>query len=424
MKTKYKIFKTKASPFGGLYVISEFLSQIKFHPMFNRIFGNLRRIRRYKPSDSVSLLIALITGGGERLYDIDNFSNDPVVADLFDVNDIPQDTTLRDDLYLIGQKDQERQEFLFQLNEMLFEKFNIRSITIDIDGTALPVDGHQEGAVTGYCPEEKGSRCFQSLEAICVETETVLAERTDAGNTHCANGIVDFVKILLERFSDRLGRITIRMDTGFYSDELFKLIESYPNVNYLVGVPKHDWLLSKITSLDYKSYFGSERHYVFFSYGEGLDGQFRHYYVERTIKERGSQNELFEPNDYTYRVVVTRRQRQPQVVFNAYNDRGRIEKSIEELKNQYALGKMVSGKFIITKALAWISHLTFTLIGMVRTIAFRRQMARYRLRRLRFILFSAIGLFVEHSRKREFQIALSGVSPPQFNSIMNRIWSF
>ncbi len=104
------------------------------------------------------MLIASDIAGGERLYDIQRFSNDAVIQDLFDLESIPHDTTIRDDLLLIGQRDHERQELLFQLNEVLFEKQRIPSITIDVDGIATPVDGHQQGAEKGYCPQEMGSR--------------------------------------------------------------------------------------------------------------------------------------------------------------------------------------------------------------------------------------------------------------------------
>ena len=49
---------------------------------------------------------------------------------------------------------------------------------------------------------------------------------------------------------------------------------------------------------------------------------------------------------------------------------------------------MISGNLDVTKALCWLGHLTFTLIGILRQIAFRRKMKKYRLRRLRFMLFS------------------------------------
>jgi hypothetical protein len=85
---------------------------------------------------------------------------------------------------------------------------------------------------------------------------------------------------------------------------------------------------------------------------------------------------------------------------------------------------MVSGDFTVTKALYWISYLTFTIIGMLRCVAFRRHMIRYRMRRLRFILFSVIGYYVTHARKRVYKLAISSVGPWQFKFLMQRIWAF
>jgi hypothetical protein len=328
VKTRYEIVETKTSPFGGLYVVSEFLHRIQFRKLFNTIFGKLRRQRTYHPVDNINLVMASIIAGGERLYDIQRFSDDTVVHDLFDVENIPADTTVRDDLILIGQHEHDCQELLFQLNELLFDKQDIRSITIDIDGTATPVDGHQEAAEKGYCPAEFGSRCFQSLAAFCDETQTTIAQATRSGATNCADGIIHFITLILDRLSPQLLQITVRLDAGFYSHDLIEKLESYPNVNYEIAVPKHDWLQNKVRKIDYKSYHQSKREYASFAYGEGKDGAFRYYYVERTHRT-GQQTELFEVNNYTYRVIVSNKERQPHVAFRHYNKRGRCEKSIE-----------------------------------------------------------------------------------------------
>lgn len=424
MKTKYEIVQTKATPFGGLYIISEFLDQFSFHQLFDNVFKKLRKVRRYEPSQNVSLLMAMLLAGGERLSDIEHFADDQTVCELFDMPSIPVDTSLRDDMQLIGQHDKARDELLLQLNETLFDKSNICSIIVDIDGTALPVDGKQENAKKGYCPAEQGSRCFQSIKAICDTTETVIAEKTMSGDSHCANGIIDFIRPWLDRLSKKLGHIKLRLDAGFYSDALITFLESYSNVSCEISVPQHKWLQGKVRRLGYRSYYHSTRQYASWAYGEGLNGAFRYYYVERSAKESGTQLELFDPDQYTYRVVVSNRERRPNVIFDSYNKRARVEKHIEELKNQYGLGKLVSGCFEATKAFCWLSHLTFTLVGMLRQIAFRRKMKRYRLKRLRFILFSATGWFVEHARRRIFKIGVTRIGPYRFNALMQRIWAW
>lgn len=424
MKVKYEIVQTKATPFGGLYVFNEFLAQISFHPLFEKVFKKLRKVRHFQPSQNVSLLMSMLIAGGERLSDIEHFADDQTVCELFDMPSVPVDTSLRDDMQRLGEQDKARDELLLQLNEMLFDKSNIRSITVDIDGTALPVDGRQEGAEKGYCPAEQGSRCFQSVKAVCDTTETVIAEKTMSGDSHCANGIIDFVRPWLDRLCNKLDHIKLRLDAGFYSDALMRFLESYAKVSYEISVPQHGWLQDKVRRIDYRSYYHSQRQYASWAYGEGLDSAFRYYYVERSTKETGSQLQLFDVDQYVYRVVISNRERRPNVIFNSYNKRARVEKHIEELKNQYALGKLVSGCFAVTKAMCWLSHVTFTIIGMLRQIAFRRNMKRYRLKRLRFILFSVPGWFVEHARKRIYKIGVTRIGPYQFDALMQRIWAW
>lgn len=215
------------------------------------------------------------------------------------------------------------------------------------------------------------------------------------------------------------------MDAGFYSDALLRFLETYSNVSYEISIPQHAWLQEKVRRIPYRSYHRSSRQYASWAYGEGLNGAFRYYYVERSIKENGSQLGFFDDDHhYNYRVVVSNRERQPQVVFDSYNKRARVEKHIEEQKNQYALGKLVSGCFTVTKALCWLSHLTFTIVGMLRQIAFRQKMKRYRLKRLRFLLFTAPGWFVEHARKRVYKIGLGRIGPYRFDGLMQRIWAW
>jgi hypothetical protein len=425
VKTKYRINQSKATPFGGLYVLDEFLHKLQFDYLFDQVFGKYRKVRNQRPVENIKLMLASIVAGGERLYDIEQFQQDPVIPNLLGLTSVPRDTTLRDDFHHLGQMHTERQELLFRLNETNFHKRNLKTITIDMDGSSLPVDGHQEGAVKGYCPEEPGSRCFQTLAAICDETETALVEKTYHGNTKwSAEDTIEFCKPMLDRFSPQLDRITVRSDSGFFSDALLNFYEAYDNVTYLIDKPIHTGFHETISQLSYKRYYNSDREYASFECQDGLNGKTRYYYVERSKIESGSQTHLFESNDYFYRVLVSNEKRQPHVMFRLYNKRGRIEKHIEELKNQYAMGKMFSGNFLLTQAFIWLSYLTFTILGMLRHVAFRHEMVRYRLRRLRYLLFTAVATFSTHARIRTLNLSFPRVTPWKFKWIMQRVWAF
>jgi hypothetical protein len=401
-----------------LYAISELLHQLKFEALFQEVFGDLRKVRKSKPVENLALLIATILCGGERLYDIERTAEDPVLPELFGNGQVPQDTSIRDDLQKIGARDEARQELLFRLNELLFHHLQMQIITLDLDGSAISVDGHQEKAEKGYCPEDPGSRCFQSLSANCAETDTTVMEQTRPGSTHCANGFLEFVQALLDRLSPQMKKIVVRVDAGPFSFQLVRLLESYDNVIYELAVPQKGALKRKIRALDYQTYHGSKREYA--SFGNAK----RRYYVERSLRETASQLDLLEDDRYNFRVVVSNDlHRQPHTLFDHYNKRGDDEKNFAELKNEYALGKMVSGDFQVTKALFWVSYLAFTIIGIFRKVALRLEYAHYRLRRLRYLLFNTIAYFVNHARQRILNLARPKMGEQRFKFILRRTWS-
>ena len=125
---------------------------------------------------------------------------------------------------------------------------------------------------------------------------------------------------------------------------------------------------------------------------------------------------MLDNDRYHYRVVISNDlKRQPHTLFDHYNKWSKDEKSICELKNEYALGSMVSADFSVTKALVWASFLTFTIIGMFRRVA---------LRRLRFKLFSAVAYFIDHAWQRVLNIAEPLLGSMCFKIILQRAESF
>lgn len=421
MKLKYTFTPRKATPFGGLTLVAEMLNHIGFNDLFHNTFGRYRKVRNFEPCHNLQLLIATILSGGERLYDIAHLRDDPVLPHLFGNGDVPADTTLRDDLTHLGRMDDQRRELLFRLNEDLFRRLRLMTITIDIDGTSLPVDGHQEGAEKGYCPSEPGSRCFQNLSAICDTTKTTLAEETRPGNSHCAFDIIPFVRRILDRFASQMTRIVIRMDKGFFSQALLEVLETYPNVIYEIAVPQHEPLQERVRRVDYKPYHGSDREYArFHRAGEPV----RSYYVERSRKPLHTQLDLLEDNAYTYRVVVSNDgNRQPHTLFRHYNGRGRDEQQIGELKGEYALGRMVSGDFQVTRALMWISHVTYTVMGLFKRLVLRGAEARHGLRRLRYRLFANVAYLTHHARQWVLNLCEPHLGWRRFRYYLRRAWA-
>lgn len=63
------------------------------------------------------------------------------------------------------------------------------------------------------------------------------------GQNHCSNGVIDFIQPRLDRLTKKLDLVKLRLDAGFYSDDLLTFLESYHNVIYEIGTPQHQSLI-------------------------------------------------------------------------------------------------------------------------------------------------------------------------------------
>ena len=416
---RYEIVEQNASSFGGLHAIAFLLDRIKIKELFDNVFGRIRRVRRYHPMDNISFLISSILCGGDRLSDIERLSGDDVSQELFGGETLPCDTTIRDDLLRLGDLNSERRELLFQLNELLISKYKPATMTIDMDGTSTSVEGHQEYAEKGYCPENIGSRCFQHRIISWHEMGMILSIETYPGNTHCSYGSVDSIGLVLDRFAPQVEHILVRLDSGFYSEEMLEKLESYGNVEYEVVARGLGAIAEDLSDDRFKSYHGSEREYGTFRHFMG--GKVRVYYVERSLRDM-DQGVLFDEVRWVYRIIVSNRSgKQPHKLFDEYNHRGCQEQLICELKSEFALGSIVSGDFCVTIAAAWVSALACTIMGLFRKIALRLEYRRFRMKRIRYWFINIVAKLVKHGGRKILKLFCPPIGQWKYDKIIQRI---
>jgi len=417
--TKYKIVDSTASPFGGLHAISELFECLHFNELFSYCFGKIRTVRKYLPSENVKFLIGTILCGGDRLSDINRLSDDPIIPDLFGNGSIPYDTTIRNDLKHLGICQEKRKEFLFRLNELLLKQVSPNQMTIDIDGTASVVSGHQSNATLGYNQVSKSSRCFQHILVSWDEVGSPLYVDTRAGNRHCSYDTVSIMKDVLNRFSGKVNKILVRADSGFYNKELIEVFECYENVEYEIKVPKINSIIEKIDKADFKKYHESTYEYAKVKYTPANSKE-RVYFVERKKTNEGAF--LFEELEYKYQIIVTNRDNiQPHTLFQSYNLRARQEKLICDLKNDFALGRITSNDFDVTKSAAWVSALSCVIMAIFRIVALRHNLHKYRLKKIRYYLFNIVAVFVKHARKKILKILSPPIGKWRYDQIIRRI---
>jgi hypothetical protein len=99
-----------------------------------------------------------------------------------------------------------------------------RAITVDIDGLAFPVEGHQPGSAwNGH----HGCRCYDPLIASSAELGDMLGAALRPGNAGSAAGAKPFILDVVERAERHLCQVAlIRLDAGFPSEDLLAALEA------------------------------------------------------------------------------------------------------------------------------------------------------------------------------------------------------
>ena len=223
-------------------------------------------------------------------------------------------------------------------------------LVIDIDSTICEVSGyHKQGAAYGYT-KKLG---YHPLLGIRSDTGEILHQRMRKGSANTQRGTKRFVQELIARCR-RIGadgKITIRFDSGYQSDETLKELERL-NVSYTMAVHANakgiKALIEAISDDDWTP----------IDYPESGEAQVAEtaYKQRRLIIRRtrliGPQAELF-PN-WRYFGFVTDLEGSVTELDQFHRNRARIELSIKDLKEGAGMEHVPSGKFNANGA--WLAH--------------------------------------------------------------------
>jgi hypothetical protein len=95
--------------------------------------------------------------------------------------------------------------------DTLLRRRNKRRLIIDVDSTEDPVHGNQEGAAfNGYFDQV----CYHPLFCLTNKGD-LLSARLRPGNAHSADGVLDLISPLVERYRSRFKSFWLRGDAAF-----------------------------------------------------------------------------------------------------------------------------------------------------------------------------------------------------------------
>ncbi len=183
----------------------------------------------------MAITLASISGIS-RICKISDFSGDGLVRALLKLNKAINENAISKGLKKLGESGARKlQMLLLTKNARWLRESGLKRITLDADSTVKSVCGHQEGAEKGYNTTKKGAKSYHPLLVFVSEMKLLYHTWFRTGSAYTANGIVDFLKEVRATLPKTISEVFFRADSGFFSGELFDLLESF-NWDYLVKV--------------------------------------------------------------------------------------------------------------------------------------------------------------------------------------------
>lgn len=225
-------------------------------------------------------------------------------------------------------------------------------------------------SVKGYNPGHKGNNCYNILMAFCDELKSYITgwwSRLPAcltGNTYTSNGAAEMIKEIIANLRDEVDNIVFRMDSGYFSEEIAKVIEE-AGYQYVVKAKEYSNMLDKAYDRPVKIWedYGYQKQAMFVFMKPDKWSKARKFAVVRELKpeEDRKQLSLLESSDYTHAMYVTNTTWELVDTVKFYEKRGNCENYIKETKYDMNIGSLKMKSFWANEAFFQIMMLVYNI---------------------------------------------------------------
>lgn len=281
-------------------------------------------------------------------------------------------------------------------------------LTIDLDSSICETYGLQKEGGRFTHTKVRG---YHPLLATRAGTNEMLHGRLRGGNAHTGRGAGGFLTETFARVRDAgaAGKITVRADSGFYSQKVVKACEQ-AGTDYSITTKMSPGLRKQIQTIPEETWVPipyflngadvAETTYAAFAGGKKNAREYR-LIVRRVRPTPGSQLSLY--TEFSYHAFITNRAGEMLEVETDHRRHAEIELGIRDLKYGVGLNHLPSGRFGANTAWLALNCLAHNLSRWVGMIGLGEQtfLATKTLRR-RFL--SLPGRMTRSSRKRTLHL--------------------
>ena len=346
---------------AGLVPIHRFWIQLGGEKWINHHLGNLKNFNAVYPvAQIVTIVILAFLRGAKHISHLRLLGLDNALCSLWDWVRFPVETTVTRTLNLFGQPAVIKLNDLCQhLRQKVWDRSWLGKVTLDMDSTAQTVYGHQEGASKGYNPGHPGKKSYHPQLAFIAETTEVLLGWLRPGDTHTANGAVEFLKEALARLPRQVWKVIVRADAGYFSEGFVTQLEQ-----------RVSGFVVKCKIKGYRRF--CEEHAVWRKSGVGRwTAKFTakpaswskpRTFVAVRLLEGYDEDDLFGSRPiYSYLLWVTNMRLSPNDLEKFYNQRANCENLIAQGKGQLGWSTMRTQSFWTNETLFQLGLLAYNL---------------------------------------------------------------
>jgi hypothetical protein len=355
------------TPFGGLASFIEFLSKIGLAEAVQKAMPfTLRSPNAIPPAHTLVAFLCSVIVGASRFAHTDWLRADKALHVMLGIARFPGTDTIRN---LFARFTQGAIEAFWRpLWRWLLPMFAAppEGFSLDLDSTIFQRSGQQEGAAKGYNPHRPGRKSHHPLLAVLAEAPCILHGWLRSGNTSASRGVSAFLREALTLLPAGWKVRCVRADSGFFAEELLEFLEDrklpYVVVARLTASIKRKAAgLCTWTPLDGDYAIGE-----FTTQLQGWKKARRFVVVRERIRESKEAvgRKLLDVPGYTFRIFVTNRSEDAQVLWRDYNKRATIEQRIEELKAELNADGFCMRDFFATESAFLAVLFSFNLLSL------------------------------------------------------------
>jgi len=413
------------TPWSGLAFLKRMMDKMGFseHLLSGDMLPGPQSNRGYSPITIIESFMVSVWCGANRFLHTEITRHDHALCRIFGWNRAPgHDTFKRFFKKFDFESSSQLSDHLFG---WVFKNIQFDNITLDCDSTILTRYGEQQGALKGYNPKKPGRHSHHPILAFVNDLKLVANFWLRSGNTSTANNFRAFLEDTMRKLGDKTVGL-IRLDSGFYSKEVFEYLEEMA-LDYLVAV-RFYIPIQKMISLRQNWLHVDEGIEICDTTYQSPEWEKprRIVVVRQKVQERpkavGKTLSIFEGTDYhyvyRYSAYITNLKLPATEVWRLYRGRADSENRIKELRQDFGLNSFSLKEFYATETALTVAMTAYNLMAIFRLFILKSEV-QHTLSTLRFKTFAIGAYFQKVKGNTVLKIALAKQRRKWFNGLWN-----